>query len=103
MDHFGYVLATKLLVDGKRKVRFMYREQPDDPRDSGWRFFCGDEDDAYVSDPANIGVYDIRTIISLDSSVVPYLSSPAGSALEREYESDPFEYSLDFPMDEEGE
>ena len=43
MDNFGYVFATKMLVEGKRKVRFMYREQPDGSNDSGWRFFCGDE------------------------------------------------------------
>ena len=45
MEHFGYVLATKMLVEGKRKVRYMYHEEPDNSRDSGWRFFCGDEDD----------------------------------------------------------
>ena len=40
MNNFGYILATKMLVDGKRKVRFMYREAPDDNQDSGWRFFA---------------------------------------------------------------
>lgn len=34
MKNFGYVLATKMLVDGKRKVRFMYRETPDNNQDS---------------------------------------------------------------------
>ena len=48
MKNFGYVLATKMLVDGKRKVRFMYRETPDNNQDSGWRFFCGDENDEFV-------------------------------------------------------
>ena len=35
MEKFGYVMATKMLVDGRRKVRFMYREAPDGPQDSG--------------------------------------------------------------------
>ena len=45
MEKFGFVLATKMLVDGKRKVRYMYHEIASNPQDSGWRFFCGDEDE----------------------------------------------------------
>ena len=51
MNNFGYVFATKMLVEGRRKVRFMYREEPEDPNDSGWRFFCGDEDQEYADNP----------------------------------------------------
>lgn len=84
MRSFGYVLATRYLVDNGRKVRFMYRERPDSKDDSGWRFFSGDEDQAYVDDPANIAIYDIETILGLDRDVEPYLSAPEGSAFERE-------------------
>lgn len=90
MDGFGYVLATRMLVDGKRKVCFMYRETPDNERDSGWRFFCGDENDAYAGKAGNIAVYDVNTIIALDESITQYLNSPFGSAYERENEADDF-------------
>lgn len=83
MNHFGYVLATRMLVDGKKKVRYMYREEPDNTQDSGWRFFCGEEDSAYIAGPENIGIYDISTIINLDESVCPYLELPAGTVLAR--------------------
>ena len=103
MRHFGYVLATKMLVDGRRRVRFMSREKPDDPQDSGWRFFCGDEDNEYVSDPDHIGVYDVNTILEFDDSIVPYLKCPVNTALEREYDCDPFVFSDDFHPEEGGE
>lgn len=45
----GYALASKWLVENNMKVRFMYREEPDDTSDSGWRFFSGDESDEYVN------------------------------------------------------
>lgn len=90
MRAFGYVLATRYLVDNRRKVRFMYREQPDNKDDSGWRFFSGDEDQAYVDDPDHIAIYDIETILGLDRDVEPYLSAPAGSAFEREDTSQGF-------------
>lgn len=52
MDDFGFVLATRMLVEGGRKVRYMYREEAiTNPIDSGWRFFCGDEDDEYLNPP----------------------------------------------------
>lgn len=83
MDDFGFVLATRMLVENKRKVRYMYREAAFNPNDSGWRFFCGDEDDEYVNDPDNIAVYDIDSILEIDGSVLPYLSCSAGVAFER--------------------
>lgn len=90
MEKFGYVLATKMLVDGKRKVRYMYHEEGDNSQDSGWRFFCGDEDDEYVNNPDNIGIYDIDTIIEIDKSIIPYLNSAIGVAFERIDENDSF-------------
>lgn len=103
MNNFGFVFATKMLVEGKRKVRFMYREQPDSPDDSGWRFFCGDEDQAYTDNPDNIVICDINTIIESDSSIVLCLNSPVGSAFEREDENAPFEVSESFTFNEEGD
>ena len=101
MEKFGFVLATKMLVDNKRKVRYMYHEAASNPQDSGWRFFCGDEDDDYVSDSDNIGIYDIKTILELDKSILPYLDCAIGTALEREDETATFTISEAFEADEE--
>jgi len=99
MNNFGYVLATKMLVDNKRKVRFMYREKGK-VGDSGWRFFCGDENQAYTDNPDNIAIYDINTIIAIDKSIVPYLNSAAGAAYEREDENAVFVASTEFGFGE---
>ena len=84
MEKFGYVFATKKLVDEKRKVKYMYREKPSNEKDSGWRFFCGEEDDDYVNNPNNIEIYDITTILNIDKSIFPYLNSAYGVSFERE-------------------
>ena len=103
MDNFGYVMATKMLVDNRRKVCFMYREEPANKKDSGWRFFCGEEDQGYTDNPDNIAIYDINTIIAIDKSISPYLKSAMGTALEREDENGIFSISKDFTFGEEGE
>ena len=95
MKDFGYVLATKMLIDNKRKVRFMYREEGKNG-DSGWRFFCGDEYQEYVDNPDNLAIYDIQTILDIDKSVSPYLNSVKGMAFEREDENDTFKVASDY-------
>ena len=80
----GACLATdRITVDGL-PVRFMYREEnPNQAEDGGWRFFSGTEDDAYMSDVSNHGVYDVNTIANYDPSIVPFLNSPYGSVFEK--------------------
>jgi hypothetical protein len=78
-------LATKRITVERLPVRWMYREDPDHADDSGWRFFSGiGEDDDYVGNPDNTGVYDVNTIASFDPSILPFLDAPVGAAFERE-------------------
>ena len=62
----------------------MYREAPDRDVDSGWRFTSGFEDDAYMDNPDNHGIYDVNTIANYDPDIIPFLDAPTGSAFERE-------------------
>ena len=79
----GYCIATdRITVDGL-PVRYMYREAPDKPGDSGWRFFAGDESDDYANDAENLALYDVNTIANYDQDIIPHLSAPYGSAFER--------------------
>ena len=86
----GVCVATnKVMVDGM-KVGFMYREEPGDDIDSGWRFFSGTEDEEYVDDPDNSGIYDVESVILHDNAVKQYIKSPIGSEFERVEGSDHF-------------
>ena len=85
----GCFASNRITIDGK-KVGYMYREEPDEDSqlpDSGWRFFAGDETDEYVNAPENINIYHIDTIIKIDSSILPYLKAPYGTAFERDGDS----------------
>ncbi len=80
---FGGCIATdKITVDGL-PVRFMYREAPNNPLDSGWRFLSGVESDDYMDDPANHAVYDVNTIANFDPSITPFIDAPEGSMFEK--------------------
>lgn len=61
----------------------MYREEPIDEGDSGWRFLSGSETQEYIDDSNNSTFYDINTIANYDSAIIPYLNLPIGVELER--------------------
>ena len=80
----GACLATdKITVEG-RGVGYFYRAAPNNPQDSGWCFFAGDEDDGYMDEVSNHGVYDVNTIANYTPAILPYLDAPIGAAFYRD-------------------
>lgn len=78
----GCIATDRITVDGE-KVGYMYREEPSNNVDSGWRFFAGDETDEYVNNAENLEIYDVNTICNYDESIMPYLNSDIGSSYEK--------------------
>lgn len=76
------IASDRITVEGL-PVRFMYRDKPRNDQDSGWAFLSGTEDDAYMNDPANHGIYDVNTIANYDPSIIRFLDSPVGSVFEK--------------------
>jgi hypothetical protein len=79
----GSCIATDMITVLGRRIGYAYREQPTDDIDSGWRFFAGEESQAYADDPGNYGIYDVNTICNYDPEIIPLLNAPVGSAFER--------------------
>lgn len=74
------IASDRITVDG-RKVVYMYRENPSNDTDSGWRFFAGNEDEEYTNNANNFEIYDLNTICNYDQSIIPYLNNAIGSKL----------------------
>ena len=80
----GCLATDRITVDGC-PVGYMYREEPGEGMpDSGWRFFAGDESDAYANDPDNVGVYHLNTLCNYDPDILPLLHAPYGTAYFRD-------------------
>ncbi|GAA4679689.1 DUF2185 domain-containing protein [Frondihabitans cladoniiphilus] len=81
-------LATdRITVDGA-PVGFAQRDHAQHgPEDSGWRFFAGDEDEAYLDDPGHSGVYSLNAIANCDDAIVPVVDAPRGTAWIRDGEA----------------
>lgn len=87
--HGGCFATDEIVVKG-RPVGYMYREQPDNDIDSGWRFLAGDETDEYIDDAGNLGFYDVNTVANYDPDIIPYLDHPIGSAFMRDQKTGDF-------------
>jgi hypothetical protein len=90
IPNMGGCFATDHIPVLGKKVGYMYREVPDKEFDSGWRFFSGEESQAYVDDSKNTEIYSVNTIANYDPAIIPYLQAPAGSAFGRVSGTDEF-------------
>ena len=79
----GCIASDRIMVEG-RKVGYMYREDADRKEDSGWRFSAGDENEEYMSNAENAGVYTLNAVANIDSDIIPFLNSPVGSGFLRD-------------------
>lgn len=83
IPHRGACFATDhITVDGM-KIGYMYREEPEDKKDSGWRFFSGTESEEYINNLKNTEIYDLNTIANYDPAIIPYLDASYDTELER--------------------
>lgn len=90
IEPMGSCLASdKITVEGL-PVGYMYREEPEEENDSGWRFLSGTEDQDYIDDPNNSMIFEINTMANYDTAIIPYLKSRIGAEWERVENSNEF-------------
>jgi hypothetical protein len=99
----GNCLATDHVTVKGKPVRFMYREEPWNADDSGWRFLSGNESDDEMEDPTNHGLYPVNTIANLDPSVIPLLQQPVGCAFEKTKGAEAFVPVQPWPPEDDDE
>ena len=83
-------VASRKVIDDGYQVGYMTRGEPHDDQDSGWEFYAGDEDDAYLDDVKNVCLCYVNYVCGLDPVVTGYIDAEAGSRFVR-VKSDEFE------------
>lgn len=80
----GYITASNRVMLDKAPVGYIYREQPSNENDSGWRVFAGDESQEYADNPDNFALYNASTLVELDPSLLQVLGADFPIAFERD-------------------
>jgi len=76
--------VTKRVLHEGYKVGYLYREEPDEDRDSGWRITSDTESQEYMDVAQNHEYVSLGAVLSRDDSFVTLLDAPAGSAFARD-------------------
>lgn len=76
-------IVSRMVMEDGLKVGFMYREEPDNGADSGWRFLSGTETQKYVDNSKNSIEVAIGVVGNLDPAILNHLDQPFGTDLER--------------------
>jgi hypothetical protein len=76
------IISDKILKDNG-SPNWMYRTQPIEDGDSGWRVFSGDEDDEYLDNPRNFKTISAEQLLHIDGDIVVNLYAPIGWSFER--------------------
>ena len=79
----GCIASDKITVEGQ-KVGYMYRENPTNETDSGWRFFSGNESDEYTNNPDNFSMFQLNTLCNYYSDIIPFLTKEIGTSFARD-------------------
>lgn len=86
----GLCMVSDLIAVEGKGVGYMYRDEPEDAEDSGWRFLTGDESDSYIDNPKNFSLLDVNDVANFDPAIIPLLNSPVGSEFDKAEGSDQF-------------
>jgi hypothetical protein len=75
--------VSKRIIEDHEPVRWLYREEPDNADDSGWRIYAGDEDQEYCDQADNVLIVPLRELIQVERQLEQVFRAPVGSAFER--------------------
>lgn len=85
-DNAPLVLASKQVCGPDRlPVCFAFRLEPNNEADSGWVFWSGLEEQAFIDDESNTVVCPLFSFIDMDPTILDVLRSPVRSAWERDH------------------
>jgi hypothetical protein len=77
-----FITASKLVVEEKQKITWIFRDQPENKTDTGWRVFSGNEDDQYMEMDNNFIDCPVDEILKIDNSIEQFLKKQVGSEFE---------------------
>jgi hypothetical protein len=87
-------VTNHVLFEGKLSGH-LYREAPDDEKDSGWRITANDESVEYMENSKNCSYVSLGAVLNKDDSFIELLESPVGSEFIRNPESGRFMPCID--------
>lgn len=83
--------VTRRVLSEGYKVGYLYRETPEEEKDSGWRITSNTETDEYMDTGGNMAYVSLGAVLNRDDSFIGLLDQPVGSSFVRNAATGEFE------------
>jgi hypothetical protein len=71
--NMGLIISRTALE--KEKVNYIYREEPHNPKDSGWRLFFGTEDETIAEEANDMMIYSLDYVLAFEPGLEEVFAS----------------------------
>ena len=78
----GGMIVTKSLLEGKSKLKWIFRENSVNSADNGWRAIGDTDSQDYIDKSENMVVVDFNTFVNIEPAVLAIYDLPVGTDLE---------------------
>ena len=78
----GACLASKNVLSGAGRIKWMVREESRVPADNGWRIFSDIDTTDYLHDASNLIITDFNSVCELEPALIGIWDLPVGSDLQ---------------------
>jgi len=78
----GACLASKNVLSGAGRVKWMVREESRAAADNGWRIFSDIDTTEYLHDASNLQIVDFNGVCEIEPALIGIWDLPVGSGLE---------------------
>ena len=84
----GAAIVSRKIVERTGNIKWLTREAPIAPQDTGWRILSDRDTDEYLADPANMTVVDFNELCALEPACIGIYDLPVGSDIHLVVEPD---------------
>ncbi len=78
----GACLASKNVMSGAGRIKWMLRVEPKVEVDNGWRIFSHIDTDEYLADPDNLEVADFNAVCAIEPALIGIWDFEIGTDLQ---------------------
>lgn len=82
IEHAGGCIVTKSLLEGESHFKWLFREEPVNEIDNGWRAFGAEDTEEYVNNADNLAICDFNTLVNIEPVILNVYEMPVGADLE---------------------
>lgn len=84
----GGAIVSRQIVERTGNIKWLSREAPLSPQDSGWRVLSDRDTDEYLSDPSNMTMVDFNELCDIEPACIGIYLLPVGSDIQLVVEPD---------------